>query len=469
MLAAALVSAGAAGAQWRFVVTCDSRGTVEGINQVILAEIAAEVKDLNADFVLFPGDLVSGSGGLSPDQFEAQLTTWVRIMKPVYDANIPVYVGRGNHEVGDNWSTFPIPGLDPNDNFATRWLNVFGSDLYPKQKLPGNGPPTEQYMTYSVTHKNACVVMLDNYAGTGHALDHKVNQRWLDRQLAANTRPHVFVAAHEQAFRALHVDCLDNHPAERDRLWAALRSAGARTYFCGHDHFYDHARIDDGDGNPDNDIHQYIIGTAGAVFYSFSPPYSGNNSIYTPQQWHYARRYGYVLVEVDDLDVTLTWIQRQTNDLDVAGVYTAAEVWAYSVTPAPIVLSPNGGERLAAGRTHMITWKTTDGAPTQEVAIDYSDDDGRTWQQVGTLQNTGALEWQPPPVDSNECLVRVTDLQDTALSDSSDETFTILRCRRELKGDLNADCYVDFSDLAILLEDWLKCGSILDPACEVQE
>ena len=38
-------------------------------------------------------------------------------------------------------------------------------------------------------------------------------------------------------------------------------------------------------------------------------------------------------------------------------------------------------------------------------------------------------------------------------------------CAATLVGDLNADCYVDSTDLAILLQHWLDCANPFDPAC----
>ena len=96
---------------------------------------------------------------------------------------------------------------------------------------------------------------LDEYAGIAHQRVHYVNQAWLESQLEGNVKPHVFAFGHEPAFRALHYDCLDMHPDRRDAFWNSLKAAGSRAYFCGHDHFYDHARVDDGDGNPNNAVH----------------------------------------------------------------------------------------------------------------------------------------------------------------------------------------------------------------------
>lgn len=456
-----------AGEPWRFAVAGDSRGYTNGIEQTILREIATEIIDKKSDFVLFPGDLVYGYSAIGPSGFESQLRTWVEIMKPVYDALIGVYVCRGNHEIGDAWGMSPYPDIDPFDNFATRWLNVFGSDLYPDQKLPANGPPGEEHMTYSLMHKNAFVVSLDQYAGLRHTDVHQVNQKWLDVQLASNSKPHIFLFGHEPAFRALHTDCLDNWPAERDRFWAAIRNSGGRTYFCGHDHFYDHACVHDGDSDPTNDIHQYIVATAGASLYSWSPPYTGNNGEYIVKQWYHAEKFGYVLVEIDNLDVMMTWMERHTNDLSAQGVYEPREVWRYAVTPRPMVLSPNGDESLVAGTTHTITWKTMEGAKINSVMIEYSINNGQKWRQVCQCKNTGFYDWNPVPVvDSDRCLVRISDLHDVTIHDTSDKAFTIFQCLKQLDSDLNDDCYVDFLDLAILVSDWLECGNPFDPSCD---
>jgi len=414
-----------------------------------LGELVTEILSQGADFILFPGDLVSGYASIGPAGFEAELWTWVDKMKPVYNAGIGVYVSRGNHELMDTWNRSIWPNIDPDDNHTTRWLNVFGSDLYPEQILPDNGPESEKYMTYAVTHKNAFIV------------------EWLDDQLAANTTPHIFLTGHEAAFRAMHADCLDNQPAQRDAFWASIRNAGGRTYFTGHDHFYDHARIDDGDGNPDNDIHQYIIGTTGARLYVWSPPYSGNNSYYTVEQLDHAENYGYVLVEIDGLNVTLTWMQRHTNNLSIPGIYLPDDVWSYAVTPKTVVLSPNGGENLATISSYNITWKTQEGAELDTVTIEYSIDNSQNFQAVDTVVNTGSYTWDPLPiVDSNQCLIRIGDPLDIAISDTSDEIFTIYQCRKQLKADLNGDCYVNFLDFAILAGDWLECGNPFDVSCD---
>ncbi|OHB66247.1 MAG: hypothetical protein A2Y77_04740 [Planctomycetes bacterium RBG_13_62_9] len=321
-----------AAAKWRFVVMGDSRGSGTGINEEILSELVHEVLRRDIDLVIFPGDLVYG-GWTEPAQFEAQLWNWIGVMRPLYDAGVPVYVCRGNHEIGDMWYPEMFETPDPTDNFGQRWLHVFGSPKHPQLRLPDNGPRGEKYMSYSVVHKNAMIVALDQYAGEQYYPAHYVNQPWLDAQLRSNVQPHVFVFAHEPAFRTLRYDCLDAHPYRRDAFWNSLKTAGARTYFCCHDHYYDHARVDDGDGDPDNDIHQLIAATAGAPLYDWAPPYDGNNGDFTVEQVYHAAQWGYLLVTVDDLTVTITWMERQDDSPLSPVLYLAKHVWRYDVPP----------------------------------------------------------------------------------------------------------------------------------------
>jgi hypothetical protein len=412
--------------RWRFVITCDSRGGVTtGLNDTILAEMVREILRSNVDLVLFAGDLVYG-GGVPPDRFEQQLWNWVEAMRPIYDAGIAVYVCRGNHEQGDTWYTDPNEPPDPVDNYALRWLNVFGNDEFPQWKLPDNGPAGEKYMSYTVVHKNAVIVALDQYAGTWHHAVHTVNQVWLDSQLEVSTKPHVFAFGHEPAFRTYHEDCLDHDPARRDAFWRSLKTAGTRLYTCGHDHYYDHARVDDGDGDPNNDIHQLIVATAGAPLYSWSPPYGGDNGAFYPWQLYHAERWGYVLVEVDGLSVTTTWMERQNSTTSQPGVYKAKYVWHYQVAAEPIVLQPNGGEQLVAGRRCTVQWRVVEGTPVTRVAVEYSLNGGAAWVVAAEVDNTGFYAWLVPLVTSDACLVRICDVHNLSRGDASDQPFSII-------------------------------------------
>jgi hypothetical protein len=282
--------------RWRFAVVADTRDNARGYNRTVfprlLEAVLREHERSAIDLMLVPGDLVYGSADVL-----VELAGWAEAVRSLQEAGITVYPVRGNHEIQCDQEC---------------WNRVFtGSSA-----LPDDGPPGEEGLTYSFSHKNAFFVGFDNYSGQ------KVNVEWVQERLADNTLPHVFSFSHEPAFAAYHLGCLDDFVEERDRFWAALERAGSRVYFCGHDHFYDHAHVLDGDGDENDDIHQFIVGSGGGPLYSFSPPYPGDNSGMTLKQIDHAETYGYLVVEVDDLDVTLTWMELETG---------AGASWSYTV------------------------------------------------------------------------------------------------------------------------------------------
>ncbi len=457
-----LITLPAAGESWRFVVMGDSRaGSATGVNEKVLSELVNECLQRDIDFVLFPGDLVNGTA-TDLSLFEGHLWDWIRVMQPLYDAGIRVYACRGNHEIVDMWYALPDELPDPADNCARRWLRVFGSDKHPLYKLPDNGPDGEKHMSYSVVHKNALVVGLDQFGGMNYRSLHYVNQEWLSTELERNVKPHVFVFGHEPAFRTLHYDCLDAHPDRRDALWLSLKAAGGRAYFCCHDHYYDRARVDDGDGNPDNDIHQIIAATAGAPSYTWTPPYDGNNGDFSPEQVYHAERYGYVLVNVDDTDVTMVWMERRDINPLSPPFYEGRDIWQYAVSPNVVVLRPRAGEQVPAGRPYTIRWKTVEGAQAKRIVIQYSLDGGTLWSTVGESDNSGTYVWSTPTVDSDSCLVRIAGADNPKVSDTTDGMFSVAKCPVKQTADLNGDCQVDFADLAILAGEWLTGDSSRD-------
>ena len=304
VVAASVVMMGspASAESWKFIVAGDSRGSDNGVNTAILAEIATQIVSQAPEFIIFPGDLVNGY--TSESNLQSQLMTWRNTMQPVYSAGIGVYPVRGNHEKGDSYA---VP---------TAWNAVF-SGAY---GLPQDGPAGEQNLTWSVTHgtgsAKAIVLGLDQYYPSA---DHKVPQAWVDGKLAATDAPHVFAMGHEPAFSSDHDDCMDDAPTDRNVFLNSLIDAGGRSYFAGHDHFYNHLRADDGDDNPDNDLHQFIVGTAGAPLRD-EGNYGGDTGPWTPTKdtdgngsddpGAFEEQFGYMVVEIDDLDVTMTWWHR---------------------------------------------------------------------------------------------------------------------------------------------------------------
>jgi hypothetical protein len=287
-------------ATWKFIVFGDTI-SFDGsdINSNMVVEMAAEVARQRPAFVLFGGDF-SASGS------EAALQRWTNLMSPVFQAGINIFPVIGNH-----------------DDITPTFRDIFGGIV------PANGPAGELGSTYALGYSNALVLVLNEFAPTNAF---RVNQAWIDSVLATNTQPHIFAMGHMPAFRLYHQDCLDAYPAERDAFWHSLSNAHCRIYFCGHDHFYDHARIDDGDGNPQNDLHQIIAGTGGAPLY-VDGSYSGTNSVWTPNRIFHERQYGYVLVEVGAASVTTTWCHRTAPNTFTP----TTETFSYSLRPLPFL------------------------------------------------------------------------------------------------------------------------------------
>ena len=289
--------------KWHFIVVGDSRGKDIGVNTKILSEVVAEIVNNDPEFVMFPGDLVTGDRN-NDEIHRAQLTNWRKTMQPVYDAGIEVYAVRGNHDRGSKEAGLGI------------WNEIFSGPY----ALPDNGPAGEKNLTYSVMHNNALIVALDQYTTKGR----KNNQAWIDTQFANSSLPHVFVMGHEPAFSANHKDCLDDNVQQRNEFLDSITQEGGRTYFCGHDHFFDHISADH-DGDPSNDFHQFIVGTGGAPIYAHDGKYAGDNEPYKITHVAGAAKYGYMIVSVNGADVTTTWIERiAAND------YQPRDTWSYT-------------------------------------------------------------------------------------------------------------------------------------------
>ncbi len=92
--------------------------------------------------------------------------------------------------------------------------------------------------------------------------------------------------------------------------------------------------------------------------------------------------------------------------------------------PTVRITSPNGGELWEAGTEHTVTWKARD---VDTVELDYSTDGGESWREIarGLDASTGAYGWTLPAIDSESCLVRISDPSDAAEPDISYKTFTI--------------------------------------------
>jgi hypothetical protein len=292
---------------WTFAVFCDTRGDNENtsgktcVNDSTTRAIANAVVEDGCDLVLFPGDMVNGWCQNGSTNYTTQFKNWKDAMAPVYEAGIEVYPVRGNHEDGS--LPFPNPPYpyDPSPDPALKeaYIEAFKGNLS-EYGLKDSGPEGEEYLTYSFVHNNAFFVGLDEYAEP-HV--HRVDQKWLNAQLANNSQPYVFVFGHEPAFKLNHSDCLDTYPEDRDVFWNSIGDAGCGVYFCGHDHSYDRMCVKDKGGH---EIRQMVIGSCGAPMKPWT--LSGyNESRGIVCEHHNGDDFGYALVTVGRDEATVEW------------------------------------------------------------------------------------------------------------------------------------------------------------------
>ena len=90
---------------------------------------------------------------------------------------------------------------------------------------------------------------------------------------------------------------------------------------------------------------------------------------------------------------------------------------------------PNGGEVFYTGEIDTIRWMAIDNIGVDSVSLEFSSNDGSSWQFVDNPgPQDSVYEWTIPPVHSTECLVRVRAF-DAGLNmgeDVSDSLFSIL-------------------------------------------
>ncbi|MCP4215007.1 MAG: hypothetical protein GY765_10135, partial [bacterium] len=119
------------------------------------------------------------------------------------------------------------------------------------------------------------------------------------------------------------------------------------------------------------------------------------------------------LVKVSDIDGPAT---DNSN-----AVFTIAEQRTLTLT------APNGGENWEGATTQNITWTHT--GSIANVAIDYSTDNGGTWNSITTTTaNSGSFSWPVPNSPSTTSLVRISDVDGPA-TDNSNAAFTIAEQR----------------------------------------
>lgn len=121
------------------------------------------------------------------------------------------------------------------------------------------------------------------------------------------------------------------------------------------------------------------------------------------------------------------------------------------------LLNFNGGQTFIAGQTQTVTWDSV--GAVRSVKVEYSTNNGAFWQETNPANytNTGSFQWVIPAVDSNQCLLKITDRNFSTATDTSDNVFTIFICH--LTADLTDDCEINLDDFIKLASEWMLSGN----------
>ncbi len=279
----------------RFAVTDDSRaaggGTLtpvnsagfgngnlaqnNGVSTTVMAAIANDIAAQNAvqkvDFILFPGDMITGEDQ-DPTHLISEMDTWIKTMAPV--ASIPIFTTRGNHEYSPTSALGAVNPADPSLATYKAHFPLTASLFSPFSPVSPAG--AENGLTYSLTYKNVKIVAFDEYAGRTATFDNtkyapgsnkgQMMNSWVLDQVNNSTAGVNFVMSHEQMWpSASHPDCLANDPDSRDALVTALAAKNG-TYLAGHDHMYVRGVMSNGT----NKVPAFVVGTGGGGNYDYS-------------------------------------------------------------------------------------------------------------------------------------------------------------------------------------------------------
>jgi hypothetical protein len=92
--------------------------------------------------------------------------------------------------------------------------------------------------------------------------------------------------------------------------------------------------------------------------------------------------------------------------------------------PTITVTAPNGGEQLPVGSRFDIAWYSS--GTREDVKIEYSVNGGDTWMEITAAgENNGKYEWTVPDTPSDNCLVRISEI-DGQPEDVSNAVFSIV-------------------------------------------
>lgn len=227
----------------------DTAGNPSTINLYHFKRSLSEIAKLNPlpKYLFFNGDLVTGYTDNDTVRLARELREWIRLYKESgLDSKGVVLVAiPGNHEVVEKLGSGKIAFASDERTFAREMKEYIHGNNGPH--ATGLVPGTDSLMTdesrmcYSFDFGGDHFVILSTDAVDRES---RVPWRWMKKDLAeahAAGARHIFVLGHKPAFKSHYEGeaALDDFPANRDSMWAAMEKYNAEVYFSSHFHLWD--------------------------------------------------------------------------------------------------------------------------------------------------------------------------------------------------------------------------------------
>jgi predicted phosphodiesterase len=279
---------------WKFAMISDTHDadmqhTTTGVTAYlppIINYIVAE----RPDFVLQTGDLITGAQTMPTSsaykKFDVQYANYKQVTAPLAQANIPLYVVRGNHDFGLY-------------NGEQALSQAYMADI--AVAMPQNGPPAAKGLSYSFIHNNAKFIMIDQFVNTSSGIV-TLPMDWIKSELQNNQGArHIFVMGHSPVYtpdttassKMAQYNLFDQSSLQ-SQFWQLLTDNHATAYISGHEHLYFRGRA--------NGIPQIVIGNLGCIS-SYNPATVDSrltNVFPTTPVPNTQGRPGYMILTVDD-------------------------------------------------------------------------------------------------------------------------------------------------------------------------
>ncbi|NVO19219.1 MAG: T9SS type A sorting domain-containing protein [Bacteroidetes bacterium] len=150
-----------------------------------------------------------------------------------------------------------------------------------------------------------------------------------------------------------------------------------------------------------------------------------NGLTFTPIAQNINAQAGYTYLNLSDTPSN-SCILKLSNSLNPSQ-FGLSDVFSISPLPVYTLTSPAGGEIINTFSPFTISW-TVENPYSPANYIEFSTDNGETWELIGngsSQGNSGSFDWITPNVDSDHCLIRISDSYAYSAVDTS-AAFTVM-------------------------------------------